>query len=328
MKKIFNDLILSIKKDKKKGVFILIPFILIVIGVVQFFNEDGTEQTVADNKTKFNALPLPSLDDTTETELDKAKAYNEYQLKMKKDSLLKNKYNLSEDEYFASINKDGQLSEEELAKAEYERSFSSAFGSQTSNNTKHKTYTSNSNNTTQTKDETVPVVVDNKRRRIPSDNGTMGETNASSNSNDTYMVKAVISNGNKAVKTGSTIKIRLSEDCTISGIKIKRNTVISGICSFTSERVKISVNSIRYNNQIYKCNYKVYEMDGIEGVYIPGGIKSEIVKDGADNSVDGANAQVSTPIGTFGLKSLKKGIDQPTVLIRDGHKIILKLNKK
>mgnify|MGYP003651576911 CR=1 FL=1 len=324
--KLIEDLKTAIQKDKKKGVFLLIALLVISFGIFKAVTGPSEEPLIVQKK-KVEALPMPDLFDSTEADLDKATAYQLSEEEFRKDSMLKNSYDLSEDNYFSNL-PDDEIDQEQQNKNNYNESFNDVFGKSSNTSSQNKTQTTTNYKTTSTKGQEPVVETNKKRTRIPRDNGTMANNNSYSSSDNSVMINAVVSNGNKPVKSGSTIRVRLSENCFIGGIEIPKNTLLSGICSFTSERVKIKINSIRYNNKLIATNYSVYEMDGIEGVYIPGGIKSEIVKDGVNKSVDEGGAKVNTPIGTFGVSSLNKGVNDPSVLIRDGHKIILRLNKK
>lgn len=66
--------------------------------------------------------------------------------------------------------------------------------------------------------------------------------------------KAVIHGESKVVE-GSIVKIRLTEDATIDGIKFKKNTMGYGSVTLTRSRVNIEVNSLGE----YELNAKVYD---------------------------------------------------------------------
>lgn len=173
------------------------------------------------------------------------------------------------------------------------------------------------------------VIVENnnqKRRRSGSGSGLMGGNNSRDNSKigeTTEIINAVVHNGNKEVKGGSTVRIRITEDCIINGKEVKRNSVVSGIADLSGERLKIEITSYKYNGKLYSCDLTTFDNDGIEGLYVPGGI--QIKQDLAAESVNEGGTKINVPvIGSVGVGSLKKKIKEPTVKVYDNHKITLR----
>lgn len=63
--------------------------------------------------------------------------------------------------------------------------------------------------------------------------------------------------------------MRTNTDITVNDIVIPKFSYIYGIVTgFQPERVHISINSILVNNQIYKVNLDVYDLDGMKGLYV------------------------------------------------------------
>ena len=115
----------------------------------------------------------------------------------------------------------------------------------------------------------------------------------SSNFNSVYretessFIKAVIDEDMKGY-LGSRIRLRLLEDVYISGIKIKKGTVLYALISgFNLQRVNINIVSIMYQNEILPINLTIYDVDGMEGLYVPQSVFREMSRTMAQNTVQG-----------------------------------------
>jgi len=71
---------------------------------------------------------------------------------------------------------------------------------------------------------------------------------------------------------GATVKLRLTYDVYINGRLIPKDNFPFGTASLKVERLSVSMNSLRYNNSLFPVDLSVYDMDGLEGIYIPGAI--------------------------------------------------------
>ena len=136
-------------------------------------------------------------------------------------------------------------------------------------------------------------------------------------------INAVVQNQKREVKSGSTVKIRIKMPLTVNGITIPANTILSGIAKLSNERVKITISKILYAGKIYSCNFSVYDIDGIEGIYIPGGLNQEIAKDQANQEVSRTTVNVPL-VGSVSTNLGRKKIQDPSVTIPNGYKILLK----
>ncbi len=135
-------------------------------------------------------------------------------------------------------------------------------------------------------------------------------------------IKAIIHNEHK-IKSGATVHIRTKEEGVVSGVKLPKNSFLSGIARFTNERVMISIKSMKVNGKIYQTDITAYEEDGLEGLYIPGGINQEIAQDAINQGMN-RGLSVTTPIGSINTGGINKKINDAVVTIRNGYDILLK----
>lgn len=89
----------------------------------------------------------------------------------------------------------------------------------------------------------------------------------------------------QVVMAGSTLKMRLGEDClTDDGRRVRK---IDG------ERVIVEIRTVNVGGNILPFKKEVYSSDAMEGIYVPGNAKAEINKDATAGAVDGTNPQIT-----------------------------------
>lgn len=132
-------------------------------------------------------------------------------------------------------------------------------------------------------------------------------------------VEAVI-HETQTIVNGSTIKLRLSNDIFINGIKIPKNNFLFGVASLKGERLAIKINSLRYNNSLFPVDLSVYDMDGLVGIYIPGAINRDVAKASADRSMQ--TLGVATLDDSWGAQAAGAGIEAAKSLLSKKVKLV------
>src|SRR5690606_10381870 len=97
-------------------------------------------------------------------------------------------------------------------------------------------------------------------------------------------IEAVIHDTQELV-TGSTVRLRLRNDITINGRLVPRDQFLYGTCSINGERLTIEITSIRTGNSLLPVSLSVYDLDGLEGIHIPGAITRDAAKEASDNAL-------------------------------------------
>jgi len=125
---------------------------------------------------------------------------------------------------------------------------------------------------------------------------TLVVTKAAANSSDfnTVMpqkdrdfIKVVIDEGLTGY-AGSRIRLRLLDDMQAGPYLIKKDTYLYALISgFTGQRVTLSVKSIVYQDKILPVKLEVYDLDGLEGLYVPESAFRDFTKDLGTNTVQG-----------------------------------------
>jgi conjugative transposon TraM protein len=149
--------------------------------------------------------------------------------------------------------------------------------------------------------------------------------------NQPNAIQAVI-HETKSIVNGSIVKLRLSGDIVLQGTTIPKNTFLYGTASLKGERLEVKVNNIQYRNSIYPVELTVYDLDGIDGIYIPGAINRDVAKASADRSIqtlglsgvtDSWGAQAAG-MGIEAAKSLmSKKVKLIKVVVKAGYQVLL-----
>ena len=133
--------------------------------------------------------------------------------------------------------------------------------------------------------------------------------------------------------TGAVVKLRLLDDFFINGILVAKGNFVFGIAQVDGERLNISIHSIRFNNSLFPVKLGVYDLDGLEGIYIPGAISRDVAKQSADNSLQlmelssmdpSLKAQVAAGAINATKTLLSKKVKQVKVLVKAGYKVLLR----
>ncbi|MCK9404563.1 MAG: conjugative transposon protein TraM [Chitinophagaceae bacterium] len=136
----------------------------------------------------------------------------------------------------------------------------------------------------------------------------------------------------QTLTNGGTIKLRLLQDIFIGTNKIPKGNFLFGVCTINNERLNVQLTNASYNNQIVPLSLYVFDMDGIEGIYIPGTISRDVTKGGADQglqslgmtSFDASLAAQATSAGIQTAKALlSKKVKLIRVTVKAGHHILL-----
>lgn len=110
-------------------------------------------------------------------------------------------------------------------------------------------------------------------------------------------ISAILDEGLKVVQ-GSRVRIRLLEDVAIGNYGLKAGEYLYGIVSgFTAQRVMITINSIMVNGKPTKVNLSVFDIDGMEGFYIPQSAFRDAAKE-AGSKASQQNINVNSGVGS------------------------------
>ena len=144
-------------------------------------------------------------------------------------------------------------------------------------------------------------------------------------------IEAVI-HETQTIVNGSVVKLRLIIDVMLMGTIIPKNTFLYGTASLKGERLEVKIDNIQFRNSIFPVELTVYDIDGIDGIYIPGALSRDVAKASADRSIqtfgmtgltDSWGAQAAG-MGIEAAKSLiSKKVKLIKVVVKAGYKVLL-----
>jgi hypothetical protein len=137
--------------------------------------------------------------------------------------------------------------------------------------------------------------------------------------------------------SGATIKIRLLNEVRINGQVLAKDQFIYGTARLNSERLQVQFSSIRCGNQILPVSLEVYDLDGLDGIYIPGSMNREVMKNSGDQVINtlgltSIDPSLGAQAAGAGIQAAKSLITQKIKLVRvtlpAGYRLLLKDSKK
>lgn len=149
-------------------------------------------------------------------------------------------------------------------------------------------------------------------------------------------IEAVV-HASQTLVNGSVIQLRIATDLFINGIQIPKGTKLNGKVALNDERLEINISSLRYGKHIFPVELEVFDMDGMAGIYIPGAISRDVVKESAQNSLQQMDILTLDPsfraqAATAGVNTLKqllgRKVKQVKVVVKEGHRLLLRDKKR
>ncbi|WP_374163820.1 conjugative transposon protein TraM [Arcticibacter sp. MXS-1] len=139
------------------------------------------------------------------------------------------------------------------------------------------------------------------------------------------------------IVAGSVIKLRLLDSIYVRGTLIPRNEFVYGIASIDDERLKIDIPTLRYRNSILPVSLSAFDLDGLEGLYIPGAITRDASKKGVEDAVQSLqimtmDPSVSAQVAGAGVQAAKglfsRKVKQIRVKLKAGYQLLLRDNSQ
>jgi len=158
----------------------------------------------------------------------------------------------------------------------------------------------------------------------------------SSNPETSNAIEAVI-HETQTVVAGSTIRMRLLSDVYINGELVEKDQFIYGKCAINGDRLTVSINSVRDENSLLPVALSVYDLDGMEGISIPGAIARDAAKQAGSQSIQDVelysmNNSLGVQAATAGIEAAKglftKKVKLIKVTVKAGYNILLKDNNQ
>ena len=116
----------------------------------------------------------------------------------------------------------------------------------------------------QPKKDTVAVVT-----KVETDNTSSFNTIEDAEKLDDPLIKAMIDQTTKAHE-GTRLRFKLLDDVIVKGVKLKKGTYLYGtVIGFGQQRGMADITSILVKDKFLKIHLSVYDLDGMQGFYVP-----------------------------------------------------------
>lgn len=124
----------------------------------------------------------------------------------------------------------------------------------------------------------------------------------------------------QVIVSGATIRIQLGEPVHIAGISMPADQFLYGTAMLSNERLKVQVRSIRVGNNIFPVDLNLYDLDGMEGIFVPGSMSRDVSKQSFDQGMSGLGITTLDP--SIGAQAASAGIQAAKTLISRKVKLI------
>jgi conjugative transposon TraM protein len=129
----------------------------------------------------------------------------------------------------------------------------------------------------------------------------------------------------QTLSPGSTIKLRLVDDIYINGKLIQANAFLFGACQIQQDRLIIKISNIVAGSSLLPVSLNAYDLDGIEGLYVPGTITNDASKQVTNQALQ--DLQMMSVDPSIGAQAASAGIQTAKSLIGKRTKV-MKVNVK
>ncbi|MES2005579.1 MAG: conjugative transposon protein TraM [Bacteroidota bacterium] len=139
----------------------------------------------------------------------------------------------------------------------------------------------------------------------------------------------------QVLQAGSVVKMVLNNAVTIGGRTLPAGSMVYGTAAIENERLLIRVPSIRFRDEILPVELSVYDLDGMEGIYVPGSISRDVLKSTAEQSMQSMNLlsldpSIKTQAAIAGIGAVKnmlsKKVKAVRVSVAAGYQVFLRDN--
>lgn len=163
----------------------------------------------------------------------------------------------------------------------------------------------------------------------PLQNGFYGLETQNTSLTTGQSIQAVI-HEDQTLVSGETVKIRLTQEASISGYSIPKDQLVYGRARLNGDRLSISIEQIRIQNQLIPVDLSIHDADGLQGIRIPGTISQQVSSQSGSQSIQGLGIStfdnsLEAQAASAGIQTAKsflsKKIKQTKVSLKAGYQV-------
>lgn len=139
------------------------------------------------------------------------------------------------------------------------------------------------------------------------------------------------------LSNGKELQLRLLEPMRAGNFLIPANTVLTGSVKIGGERLHITITSVQYADNVIPVEMEVYDMDGMQGIFVPNTDELNAAKEIAANMgtsmgssitiTDDAGSQLAADLGRSAIQGVSqffsKKMREVKVTLKAGYKVLL-----
>lgn len=139
------------------------------------------------------------------------------------------------------------------------------------------------------------------------------------------------------ISNGKEVQLRLQEPMRAGNMLIPANTILTGSAKIGGERLHITITSIQYADNVIPVEMGVYDMDGMQGIFVPNSDEVTAMKEIAANMgtsmgssitiTDDAGSQLAADLGRSLIQGtsqfFSKKMREVKVTLKAGYKVLL-----
>jgi len=139
------------------------------------------------------------------------------------------------------------------------------------------------------------------------------------------------------LSNGKEVQLRLQEPMRAGNMLIPANTILTGSAKIGGERLHITITSIQYADNVIPVEMEVYDMDGMQGIFVPNSDEVTAMKEIAANMgtsmgssitiTDDAGSQLAADLGRSLIQGtsqfFSKKMREVKVTLKSGYKVLL-----
>lgn len=149
------------------------------------------------------------------------------------------------------------------------------------------------------------------------------------------VIRATIS-ANQVIVPGAELRLQLVTPISIQHTIVPEGTALYGHTRLDGDRLKITINTILFQQVLHDVALVVYDVDGVEGLYVPGATGRDVARQSLSRSsqgvaFNGLNGSAAGQLATAGIEAGKNFLSrrprQVKLTLKQGHQLLL-VNKK